>query len=297
MGRRIAETEAAVMGETAVPPVPEAPPPELRYRRRVGLVRAIRELWYSRELLRSVAERELRVRYKQAFLGFAWALATPLLLMVAFTVFFQRIADVDTGGAPYALFAYLGLLPWTFFSSSVSLGGMSLVNNVPLLNKVYCPREVFPMGSVGVAVIDLVASLPALVAVFLITGFTPRLAGLWFPVLLSIALVFTVAIAMLTAAVMVYLRDLRHALPVLLQLGLFATPVAFGLDAVPRSAQTAYVIVNPLAAVIDALRTTVLLGDAPDPARVGPAAVSALLYLATAYVVFKRLETGFADVA
>lgn len=297
MARHIAETGAAETAGMTGAPVPDAPPPELRYRRRVRLDRAARELWRSRELLRSVAERELRVRYKQAFLGFAWALATPLLLMVAFTVFFQRVADIDTNGAPYALFAYLGLLPWTFFSSSVSLGGMSLVNNVSLLNKVYCPREVFPFGSVGVAAADLVASLPALATVFLVTSFAPRAESYWVPLLLGIQVAFTLGATLIVSAVMVYLRDLRHALPVLLQLGLFATPVAFGMDAVPSAIRVPYVIVNPLAAAIDGLRTTVLLGGSPDWELVGPAAASSLVYLVGGFLLFKRLEAGFADVA
>ena len=127
--------------------VPTHPPSELLFRPKLRVLAAVREVWRGRELVRTLAERDFRVRYKQAVLGVAWAVLTPLALMVVFTVFFQRVAKVDTGGAPYALFAYLGLLPWTFFSTSVAQGGQSLVLNNQLLNKVYCPREVFPMAS------------------------------------------------------------------------------------------------------------------------------------------------------
>ena len=139
--------------------VPEAPPAELRFRRRIRVGASLRELWLSRELIRSLAERDLRARYNQAFLGFAWAILTPVALMVVFTVFFQGVAKIDTGGVPYALFAYVGLVPWTFFSTSVSQGGQSLLTNTNVLTKVYCPREVFPLASVVVAAVDAVIAL------------------------------------------------------------------------------------------------------------------------------------------
>src|SRR5947209_7138626 len=118
---------------------PTEPRREIWFRRRVSLISALRELWTFRELTLTLAERDLRVRYKQAVLGVAWAVIAPVVMMVAFTVIFNRFAKVDTGGVPYALFSYLGLLPWTFFASSVANGGLSLVSNNELLNKLYCP--------------------------------------------------------------------------------------------------------------------------------------------------------------
>src|SRR5947209_18647397 len=114
---------------------PTEPRREIWFRRRVSLISALRELWTFRELTLTLAERDLRVRYKQAVLGIAWAVITPIVMMLAFSLIFTKFAHIKTGGAPYALFAYMGLLPWTFFSSSVSQGGLSLVSNVPLLNK------------------------------------------------------------------------------------------------------------------------------------------------------------------
>ena len=155
--------------------------------------------------------------------------------MVVFTVFFQRVADINTGGAPYSLFTYLGLLPWTFFSASVSQGGQSLVQNMALLNKVYCPREVFPLSYVVVAGLDTVIAVGALLVLFPITGFTPKATSIWVPVLLPVLLGFTVGVTTVMSVFMVYFRDLRHMLPIVLQLGLFATPVAYGMDAIPAS--------------------------------------------------------------
>lgn len=248
-------------------------------------------------MVRSLGERELRARYKQTYLGYAWALITPLTLMVVFTVFFRRVAEVDTGGTPYALFAYLGLLPWGFFSNAVSQGGLSLIINVPLLNKVRCPREVFPIASVGVSLLDTLIAVSALGVLFVVNGFVPRSTSYWVPVLWLIQLAFTLGVVLIVSSVMVYFRDLRATLPLILQLGLFATPVAYGMDEIPASLRPVYVLLNPLGAVIDGLRRTVLLGEAPRLGLLGLAAVSSALVLVVGYVLFKRLETGIADVA
>jgi ABC-type polysaccharide/polyol phosphate export permease len=274
------------------------PPPELRFRRRVRLFPSLRELVARRELVLSLAERDLRARYKQAVLGFSWAVVTPLLLMVAFSLVFPRVAKVSTGDIPYPLFSYLGLVPWAFFSTSVSQGGQSIINNASLQNKVYCPREVFPIASVAVASVDGLISSLVLCLLFPIFGVTPAPQSYWLPVLLAIQVAFTLGITMIISAVMVYLRDIRHVLPIILQLGLFATPVAFPLDQlVPTALQPLYVALNPLGAVIDGYRRTILYGQQPDLQLLAIAAISAAVYLLVGYEAFKRLETGFADVA
>jgi ABC-type polysaccharide/polyol phosphate export permease len=274
------------------------PPPELRFRRRVRLFPSLRELVARRELVLSLAERDLRARYKQAVLGFSWAVVTPLLLMVAFSLVFPRVANVSTGDIPYPLFSYMGLVPWAFFSTSVSQGGQSIINNASLQNKVYCPREVFPIASVAVASVDGLISGLVLCLLFPIFGVAPAAQSYWFPVLLAIQVAFTLGITLIISAVMVYLRDIRHVLPIILQLGLFATPVAFSLDQlVPAALQPLYVALNPLGAVIDGYRDTILYGQQPDLQLLTIAAISAVVYLLVGYGAFKRLETGFADVA
>jgi ABC-type polysaccharide/polyol phosphate export permease len=275
----------------------DGPPPALRFKRRVRPVLFMRELWRARELVRSLAERDLRARYKQAVLGFAWAVITPLLLTVVFTFVFGRVARIETGGVPYPLFAYLGLLTWTFFSSSLSQGASSLVANVTLLNKVYCPREVFPLGSVAVALVDMAVSAVVLGVMFVLFGFAPQPASVWLLVLIPIAIAFSIGSALALSVIVVYLRDLRHALPILLQLGLFATPVAYGMEFIPEAWRLPYVAVNPLAAVIDGSRRAVLLNQAPATSLTLTAAASCCFILIIGYVVFKRLETGIADVA
>jgi ABC-2 type transport system permease protein/lipopolysaccharide transport system permease protein len=280
----------------AVPDVPVVPPPEWRFRRKLHPAALFHELWDARTLVWTLAEREIRIRYKQAVLGFAWAVVTPLVLMVAFTLF-RKATKIDTGPVPYPLFAFIALIPWTFFSTSVAQGGLSLINNVPLLNKVYCPREVFPAASLVVAGIDSLVSTVVLGLLFLRYGFMPKPTSVWVPVILPVQLMFTLGITLMVSAVIVYLRDLRHALPLILQMGLFVTPVAFPLDVVPQQFRHLYVFLNPLAAVIDGYRRAVLYGRPPSLSLLAVAAVSSVVVLTGGYAAFKCLETGLADVA
>lgn len=274
----------------------DAPPPELRFRRKISLRGSLRELVQARELVWTLAERELRARYKQAMLGFAWALVLPVILMVVFSVFLRRVTTIETGDIPYPLYTYVGLIPWTFFSSAVSIGGLSLVNNVSLINKIYCPREVFPLSSILVAAVDAAVSTTVLVALFFWFGSAPKLTSLWIPVLLTVQIAFTLGVILTLSSVLVYLRDLRHALPILLQFGLFASPVAYQIE-IDGSLRWLFAALNPLAPVIDGYRLTVLSGDAPDLALLGVGALGAMILLAVGYLLFKKLETGFADVA
>jgi ABC-2 type transport system permease protein/lipopolysaccharide transport system permease protein len=221
------------------------------------------------------------------------------MLMLVFSLVFTKFAKVDSGGVPYALFAFLGLIPWTFFNNAVSSGGNSLITNIPLLNKVYCPREVFPLAALLVAAVDAVLSVVVLAVLFAIEGYAPHIQVLYAPVLLIVALIFALAVTLAVSALLVYVRDLRHALPLILQLALFATPVAYGLGAIATSRPKVLIFsaLNPLAPVIDGLRRTTLHGQAPDWVALGVGGASASLMLCAAYVLFKRLETGIADIA
>lgn len=304
MAQDLAETvvssAAPLQAERRRADSPEAlPPKELWFRRRVHLRAAVTELVDYRVLALTLAERDLRARYKQALLGWAWAILTPLMLMFVFTFVFTKFAHVDTGGVPYPLFAYVGLVPWTFFSNAVNGGGMSLITNMPLLNKMYCPREVFPLAAMAVAAVDALLSVIVLGVIFVVEGSAPHVQALWAPVLLLVELVFTIAVSLAVAALLVYVRDLRHALPLLLQVALYATPVAYGLSAIAKSRTFVLVYsgLNPLAPVIDGFRRTILHGQLPDWTALGIGAASSTLLLAVAYLLFKRLETGMADIA
>jgi ABC-type polysaccharide/polyol phosphate export permease len=271
------------------------PPPDIRFKRHIRPVRALLDLWAVREVVRSLAEREFRVRYKQAVLGVAWALLTPLALMVIFSLLFSRVARVDTGDIPYPVFAYIALVPWTFFSVAVLQAGMSLLVNAPLIQKVSFPREVFPVGSVVVAGIDTMIALIPLAILMLVTGTVPQPTSVWVPLLVLIQLAFVLGVSFALSATIVFFRDLRHGLPIILQLGLFATPVAYGIEAVPERYRLLYAALNPLGPVIDGYRRTVLYGQAPAWGQTGVAAISASLVFGAGYLLFKRLEGTLAD--
>jgi ABC-type polysaccharide/polyol phosphate export permease len=278
---------------------PREPRPEIWFRRRINLISAVKELWAFRELTLTIAERELRVRYKQAALGIMWAVIAPVVMMIAFTVLFNRFAKINTGGVPYALFSYMGLLPWTFFSNSLSTGGLSLVTNNELLNKLYCPREVFPIAVIADGVVDALIATCVLAILFPITGFAPKIEVYYLPLFLIVLAMVTLGVTLAVSAVVVYARDLRLVLPLAVQVGLFVTPVVYSTSSISSSKVflLAFSAINPLVPVIDGLRATVLNGVAPNWASLGVGAASALIYMLGGFWLFKRLETGMADIA
>jgi len=286
-------------GRAAAAALPEEPGRDLWFKHRVHVRTAFRELWEYRALIRSLAERDIRVRYKQAVLGMAWAVFTPIVMMLAFTLVFTKVGHVATGGIPYPLFSYIALIPWGFFSASVLSGGMSLMANIPLLNKLYCPREVFPLGAMAVAAFDGVVATLVLVALFPIEHRAPKIEALYAPIMLFTLIAFTIGVTCAVSAIVVYMRDLRVALPLVLQLALFVTPVAYAASTIAktRTELLIYSVLNPLVPVMNGLRETVLLGHGPDWTLQGIGIGSSLVVLVGGYLLFKRLETGLADIA
>ncbi len=278
--------------------LPDAPPPELRFRRGLAFTSSLPKLWESRHIIVNLGKRELRVRYNQAILGFGWAILTPVVMMVVISVFIKQASGikVHSQGWPYPIFLYTGLLAWTFFSSAVSSAGGILVSN-PLLNKVYAPREVFPLATIGTSGVDAGAATLVLAVLFVIYQRVPEPTIVWLPVLLLVLLAFTVGVGLVFAALTVYLRDLRQLLPLILQVGLFATPIIYPLSFIPSQWRALYITVNPVAEVIDGLRRTVLYGQAPNGRYLALAAASSTVVLVVGYALFKRMETGFADVS
>jgi ABC-type polysaccharide/polyol phosphate export permease len=275
---------------------PASPPPELIYRKRLSLRRDLREFWQSRELIRTLCERDIRSRYKQSFFGFTWSIVTPLLTVFVFTIFFKRIGRIDTGSVPYPLFSYVGLLPWSFFVASVSSGSGSLIYNSSILNKVYCPREVFPIASIGVQFTDAFLSGLVLCLVFAYYGTAPRATTVWIPLYFLVQLAFTIGLTLAFSTLIVFIRDLRQIIGGILQMGLFLTPVAWGISSIPRKWRVAYCAINPMAAVIDGYRRTILNGKPPAWDLLLAAAITSAIVLVLGYSIFRRLEGGIADV-
>lgn len=279
-------------------PLPDGPPPELRYRRALRVGQAVRELARSRHIIAGLVVRQVRSQYSQQVLGLAWAVLAPLAQMVVFTFLLNRVgtSSFDTSGVWRPLFLYIGLTCWSFFSSAVTSAGSSLVGN-PLLNKVYAPREVFPIAQVCASGVDAVASAALTPLLFIAAGRWPSPTAYWVPLLVLILIVFTIAMAIGVSAVTVFVRDLRSGMPLIMQLGLFLTPILYPITKVPTGLRTVTLVVNPIAGVVDGLRSCLFYDRAPDLGYTLLAATASIAYLVGAFLLFKRLETGFADVS
>jgi lipopolysaccharide transport system permease protein len=261
----------------------------------IALGHAVVRLFHYRDLLLTLSVHRLKVRYKQSVLGPAWALLQPLALMLIYTVIFSRIVRVPTGGAPYAIFAYSALLPWTYFSTALSSATNSLVSHFTLVTKVYFPREILPLTYVVAALVDfLVASI--VLGLMLAYYHVPLTANLLFAIpTLAVLTAFTVAVSLLLCAIQVRYRDIGVAMPLALQLWMFATPVVYPLSLVPVRWRSFYIL-NPMVGVIESFRRVILDGRAPDFQALAMSTVVSLLLLPIAFIYFKRVEATVADI-
>lgn len=256
---------------------------------------SFRELWTFREVLWAFVVRQLKVRYKQAAVGVVWAIVQPVLAALLFALFLGRYANVPSEGVPYLVFALAGMACWSYFSSAAGSGSESLVANQGLLRKLYFPREILPLAAVGSAVLDLMIGFGILVVIAALYGIAPAVPWLALPLPMAILVLAAGAFAVGLSALNVYYRDVRHALPFVLQVGLFGSAVVFPLSVVPGSWREAYAIANPVAGAIDGVRRIVLHGTWPDASITAGALIWSALLLAAGYAFFKRLERGFAD--
>jgi ABC-type polysaccharide/polyol phosphate export permease len=252
-----------------------------------------RELWRERELAVVLALKDLRIRYKQTFFGVAWALLQPLLAVLVFSVVFGRLAGLPADGIPYPVFVYAGLVAWLYFAAAVSAAAQSLVDNRDLVTKVYFPRLLAPLAAVCPPLVDLLVNL-LVVAVFL-AAYTvaPGPALLVLPAWILAALVLALAAGLGLAALNVKYRDVRHALPFLLQVWLFASPVVYAASLVEGGWRYLYAA-NPMVTVIGGFRWSLAGGPAPGLEALVSLLVGAVLLLA-GFVYFRRVERHFAD--
>jgi lipopolysaccharide transport system permease protein len=255
----------------------------------------LRELWRYRELIYFLAWRDVKVRYKQTALGVAWAVLQPVLGMVIFSVFFGRLARMPSEGVPYPLFAYAGLLPWTYFANAAVNAGGSLVANTNLVSKVYFPRLVIPLAAVVVGLIDLAIGFLILIVLLLIFGTVPGPAVALLPLFIVLAVATALGVGVWLSALDVEYRDVRYAIPFLIQVWLFATPVVYPASLVPEKWRILFGL-NPMAGVVEGFRWALLgTNDAPGP-LVAVSALVAAVVLASGLMYFRRMERGFADV-
>jgi lipopolysaccharide transport system permease protein len=252
------------------------------------------ELWEYRELLWTMTTRDIRVRYKQTVLGAGWAIVRPLLTMILFTVIFGRFAKMPSDGLPYPIFVYAALLPWTFFATAVSAGASSLVGSASMLSKVYFPRLIIPLSSVGGALVDLLVSAGFLLLMMIWygVGWTAQLA-LALP-LLVLLVAIGAGVGTLLSAITVTYRDFTHITPFLVQLWMYATPVVFPLSVVPERWRR-LLYLNPMTGIVEGFRSA-LLGKPLDLIALASSFAWAVVLLIAALAYFERVERRFADI-
>lgn len=254
-----------------------------------------RDIWRQRELLYFLSWRDLIVRYKQTVVGTAWVLIRPLLTLVIFTMLFGRWARMPSGGAPYPLLVFAGMLPWFYFSTTVSDCSSSVLSNSGLVGKIYFPRLIAPLSTLAVCTVDYLVSCALIILVVIWTGTPPSIGILALPLLTLWTAALGFGFGVWAAALNVRYRDLRHLIPFLLQLGIYISPVGYSAAIVPPHYRLLYSI-NPLVGIIDGFRWAILGGhfDAYLPGIAISIGLTALM-LVTGIAHFRRVEKSFVD--
>ena len=255
----------------------------------------LRDLWEYRELVYFLTLRDIKARYKQTFFGATWAILQPVLTMLVFSLFFGRLAHIPSDGIPYPMFALAALVPWAFFANGLNQSSNSLVGNAELIKKVYFPRLAMPIATVLGGVVDFALAFVVLLAMMFYYGKTPTANALWLPLFGLLALVTALGVGLWLSTLNVQYRDIRHVVPFLTQIWLFATPVAYPSSLLPEPWRTLYGI-NPMVGVVEGFRWA-LLGTrtAPGP-MIFVSALVAVTILISGGFYLRRMERTFADV-
>ena len=258
-----------------------------------GLSFGFSELWFYRELLYFLTLRDIKLRYKQTLLGASWAIIQPLFAMLLFNLFFGRLAHLPSDNIPYPLFAYAGLLPWTFFANAITNSGNSLIGSSSLITKVYFPRVIIPAAPVAASLLDFAVAFLLLFPLLLYY----RVAVTWrivtLPLFVLLLTLLALAVGSWLAALNVRYRDVRYALPFIIQLWLFASPVIYPASLMPPR-WSWLLALNPMTGIIEGFRAS-LFGRAFNQAAVSSAIVITFLLLLASFFIFKRVEDSFAD--
>jgi len=255
----------------------------------------VAELWRYRELVYFLAARDVKVKYKQTALGAAWVLIQPLLAMAVFTLFLGNLAGLPSDGVPYPLFAYLGLLPWTYFSNATTNASTSLVTNTALVARVYFPRLAIPVAAVLSGLLDFAIGFVLLLVLLVVFQIGLRPSLLLVPLLTALTMATALAVSLWLSALDVRYRDVRAAIPFAIQVWMFATPVVYPASLVPAAYRPLYGL-NPMASVVDTFRWAVVGRGEPSTAMLAISAAVVLITLVTGLLYFCRVERSFADV-
>jgi len=255
----------------------------------------LRDLWNYRELLYFLTWRDVKVRYKQTLLGAGWAILQPLLTMLIFTLLFGRLAGIKSEGIPYPLFAYGGLLVWIFFSNSVTNSGNSLVGSANLITKIYFPRMIIPAAAVAAGLVDLALAFVIQVVLMIYYGVRVTWAITMIPVLVILVTLLALGVGMWLSALNVKYRDVRYAIPFLVQLWMFVSPIIYPVNMLPPKWQLALTL-NPLTGIIQNFRIALFGNQAFEWKSLGISVVITFLVLIYSAFSFRRMEKHFADI-
>lgn len=255
----------------------------------------LRDLWEYRELLYFLTWRDIKVRYKQTALGAAWAVLQPMAAMLVFSVFFGRLVKVPSDGLPYPLFAFAALVPWTFFANGLNQSSNSLVGSANLLKKVYFPRLAIPLATVLAGVVDFLLAFIVLLGMMAFYRVTPTINILWIPLLLLLAFVTCLGAGLWMSALNVKYRDVRYIVPFLVQIWLFATPVAYPSSLLREPWKTVYGL-NPMVGVIEGFRWALLGTNTAPGLMVAASALASVVLLISGAFYFRHMEKQFADI-
>jgi len=247
------------------------------------------------ELLMNLTRREVKGRYSQSLFGIGWAIAQPLATMAVFTLVFSRLANIETGAAPYPVFAYAGLVPWFFFLNSVNSGTMSLVQYRNIVTKTYFPREIIPLAQVSSRLVDLAVASALVTVLMMFYGIAATRWLVVVPALFVLLIAFTTAVTLLTSAINVFYRDVNPIVQIGLQLWLYVTPIAYPFVKVPERWRW-LIALNPLTGIIEGFRAAAVYGRQPDWLLLESSAAVTTIVLVGAFVLFKQLDRYFADV-
>ena len=255
----------------------------------------LRDLWLYRELVFFMVWRDIKVRYKQTFLGAAWAIIQPVLTMIALYFLFDRVAKLPTDNVPYPIFSYTALLPWGLFVAALNQGSRSLTSNHNMITKIYFPKLILPLASVLAGLVDFAVASVILVVLLLYYQVTPAWELVWvLPLFLLLAIITAFGVALWLSAINVKYRDVNYVLPFLTQFWFFATPVAYSAKAISEEWQLVYSL-NPMAGVVNGFRWALLgIGNGPDTALWVSVGIS-LLILVSGLFYFRNMEKTFAD--
>lgn len=259
-----------------------------------SLGEGIREFWEYRELLYMLMVRRISVRYKQTVIGIAWVLLQPLVSMTIFSIIFGNLVKIPSDDVPYPIFCYSALVLWGLFSEGVSRSGSSLISEVQLITKVYFPRLIIPLSAVGSAWIDFVVSLFLLLPLAFIYGMRPDWGLLLIPLVMFITMVLATGVGMILASLNVRYRDFQYIIPFLIQVWLYASPVVYSVQIVPKPFLIWYYL-NPMAGLLDVFRFAVTGKTAFSWLGFGWSAVSAIAIFSLGTWIFRSVEEGFAD--